>query len=226
MGWDALPIGGENLLAETDQGLIVSAASGLTVQSDSTLTGSGLSNDILGVTTPLNANNLYTLAKVMMLASGNVDRAVDDAARTLTFGVTPFGGVSLQSADYTIVAGDREKTIAYNGTAAATFTLPDITGDVAVGFEVRIANLSDSTLTVDGNGTDTVGGSATYVLESEEAVALQISTATEWIVVGVGGDFEDQIVRSTSAPSDTSRLWVDTDNNILKYYDGTSWEGL
>lgn len=35
---------------------------------------------------------------------------------------------------------------------------------------------------------------------------------------------KDGTVRSATAPSDTTRLWFDTTSNLLKYWDGSSWE--
>ena len=36
-------------------------------------------------------------------------------------------------------------------------------------------------------------------------------------------DGEDAAIRSDTAPSDTSKLWFDTANDLLKYWDGTAW---
>lgn len=30
-------------------------------------------------------------------------------------------------------------------------------------------------------------------------------------------------IASASAPSDTTKLWIDTNNNTMKYYNGTNW---
>lgn len=42
--------------------------------------------------------------------------------------------------------------------------------------------------------------------------------------VNDGQNGSDGAVHSASPPSDKTKLWFDTTNNLLKYWDGTSWE--
>ena len=60
-------------------------------------------------------------------------------------------GATDQTGDYTILDTDRAKVITLTGSTAATFTLPDITGNVAAGWDVWVANDSTADLTVTGN---------------------------------------------------------------------------
>ena len=92
-------------------------------------------------------------------------------------------GVSAKTANYTLVSDDIEKIVLLGGTAARTFTLPDITGSVAIGWAVWIANGSTADLTIDGNGSDTIDGSATYTLKSGHAIRIATITTSSWIVL-------------------------------------------
>ena len=92
-------------------------------------------------------------------------------------------GILNKTADYTLVADDIEKIVVLGGTTARTFTLPDITGDVTTGWGVWIANGSTQDLTLDGNGSDTINGAATYTVSSGNAVRIAAVTASSWMVV-------------------------------------------
>ncbi len=91
-------------------------------------------------------------------------------------------GLADKSADYTMVAGDRGKTLVYSGSAAATFTLPDITGDVATGWDVWVLNGSTYDLTLDGNGSDLIDGGATYIVPAGSSANLVAVTTNSWAV--------------------------------------------
>lgn len=96
-------------------------------------------------------------------------------ARSSSFLVT-----DTKTGNYVLVAADRGKMIRLTGSAASTFTLPDIAGNVAIGWDVWISNDSTADLTVDGNGSDTVGGNPTLVMEPGHSVFLQAVTADSW----------------------------------------------
>ena len=49
-----------------------------------------------------------------------------------------------QTANYTILASDGNGVIVYSGSDGATFTLPDITGGVAVGWRITVVCNSSS----------------------------------------------------------------------------------
>lgn len=42
--------------------------------------------------------------------------------------------------------------------------------------------------------------------------------------VNDGQNGSDGVIHSATAPSDKTKMWFDTTNNLLKYWDGTSWE--
>ena len=117
-------------------------------------------------------------------------------------GGTP--AVSEKTANYTIVAGDEGDTVIANSSTALTFTLPDITGNVGVGFEVTIYNKGSANLSIDGNGTDTIREftgtlSPIYYLESKRAVTLQVESTTQWLIKSVSQpEFFGVNVTSTS----------------------------
>lgn len=82
-------------------------------------------------------------------------------------------GIATKTGAYTILAGDRGKTIRLTGSNNRTFRLPNIAGDVEAGWDVWIANDATANLTVDGNGADTIDGSANLTVAAGAAVRLQ-----------------------------------------------------
>lgn len=47
---------------------------------------------------------------------------------------------------------------------------------------------------------------------------------TSYSVAYHGLDGDDGTIRSDTAPTDTSKMWFDTTDNLLKYWDGETWE--
>lgn len=52
------------------------------------------------------------------------------------------------------------------------------------------------------------------------------TTSTAYSVGRNGTNGADAAVMSATAPSDTSKLWYDTANNLLKYWNGETWEAV
>ena len=91
-----------------------------------------------------------------------------------------WAGIATKTGAYTILAGDRGKTIRLTGSNNRTFRLPNIAGDVEAGWDVWIANDATANLTVDGNGADTIDGSANLTVAAGAAVRLQAISAAAW----------------------------------------------
>ena len=141
-------------------------------------------------------------------------------------------GLTGKTANYTIAAADRGRTIRLTGSNARTFTLPDITGGVVLGWDVWVLNSSTADLTVDGNGSDTVDGSATITVEAGAAVRLQAVSSSAWVSVtaaAAAGGGGSQTTVSATAPVNPSEgdLWWDTTGTPdagLKVRVGSAWE--
>ena len=112
--------------------------------------------------------------------------------------------INQQSGNYTLLSTDVDKVVALTGSSAATFTLPTVSGDVAVGWSCWIANDSSAsvTLTISGSGGVTIDGSSTEELGQGEAFFLQATGSTSW-QIRAKSDIE-------SAPAGLNQSQVDT----------------
>ena len=91
--------------------------------------------------------------------------------------------VNNRSANYQVLASDVGNTVRLTGGTARTFTLPNIAGDVPVGSIIFFVNAATAALTLDGNGADTIDGSATLVVLPGESVEVQAVTSTAWALL-------------------------------------------
>ena len=138
--------------------------------------------------------DLTTVATRIQFQGDGVTAANDGTTAATKVVTIPGGGytpsVSDKTAAYTIVDGDQGNTVRATGSAALTFTLPDVATPIAAGWWVRIANGSTAALTIDGNGADTIDGEATLEVAVGDVVTLQVVGATAWMVLTTtaGGD--------------------------------------
>lgn len=86
----------------------------------------------------------------------------------------------LKTGAYTVVAGDRGKTISCSGTF--TVSLPDV-GTAGEGFSVSIANTGSGDITIDPSSTQTIGGAATKVLDPNTMAVCSVVDGG-WQTVG------------------------------------------
>lgn len=56
-----------------------------------------------------------------------------------------------------------------------------------------------------------------------EALSVQIAQAAQVELEGKKASGWKPFHAGTSAPADTTQLWIDTTNKILKYHDGSAW---
>ena len=139
--------------------------------------------------------------------------------------------INNKTGSYTLTSADLGKSVRLHGSNAATFTLPDITGDVSVGSVVVLLNDSTQTLTVRGNGTDTINSNTTFNVTTRNAIKVQVVGTTEWSLIGstidnVGsGGTSDGWVTQPNAPSSPVQGtgWYDSTTDELKIYDGSSF---
>lgn len=80
----------------------------------------------------------------------------------------------------TYVLTDADECVVCNSTSAFTVTLPVATGS---GRWYAVKNISTGTVTVDGNSSDTIDGSASVNLMQWEAVQLVDYAANKWVIV-------------------------------------------
>ena len=90
-----------------------------------------------------------------------------------------------KTANYTTLETDRDKIIFCDATSAS-FTITLLAAATAGdGFQLAIKKTDSSanTVTIDGNAAETIDGSATLVLSTQNDVAVLISNGTNWYVV-------------------------------------------
>ena len=149
----------------------------------------------LAVANPFTTADENKLDAIQAGAEANVKsdwNASSGDAQILNKPTIPGSAVVDKTADYTLLAADKGKTIRLTGTTARTFTLPDISGSTAVGTSYWLLNNATGVnLTVATNGSDTVDGAATLTLKPGEAVQLQAVTATAWAIVAEAGRAAD-----------------------------------
>ena len=134
-----------------------------------------------------------TAADEVLKLDGNANAGltVGTAQRTLA-----------KTADYTVVVADLGRTILVDATSGdVTISLP-AAGTAGNGFPVTIKKIDSSvnTVTVDGNGVETIDGATTVVLKDRYQGVSIVCDATDWSVIGVAG-FRGALVYLDAAQS-------------------------
>lgn len=112
--------------------------------------------------------------------SADLDFTYDDAGNSITAIIKL--ALSTKTADYTITDSDR--VILANPSAPITITLPTAAGRTGRMFTIKKINASViNTVTVDGNGTETIDGSLTAILIVQNVSITIISDGSNWFVV-------------------------------------------
>lgn len=95
------------------------------------------------------------------------------------FGFTSAGlSVSSQSGNFSAATGDNM----YRCTASLTVTLPTIAAATSTATRLRFFNESAADVTLDGNGSETINGSLTTIVNPGESVQIMAGTS-EWKVI-------------------------------------------
>jgi hypothetical protein len=125
---------------------------------------------------------------VQLDASGRLP-AVDGSQLTNL----PSGGgsrptvTSITAASYTIgttdsaIGASELERIYTCSSSAATVNLPASSG--LTGFKLQIKNLLSSTITVDGNGTETIDGSTTFAISTQNQSITLVSDGSNWLII-------------------------------------------
>lgn len=95
----------------------------------------------------------------------------------------------VEAATYNVQINDRLIDVAYTATGAVTINLP-AAASVNFGGRTRMytvfdsgANASVNNITIDGNGSEQINGSATYVISSNRGKVTVFATPTGWGVI-------------------------------------------
>ncbi len=137
------------------------------------------------------------------------------------------GTTSVTSA-YAVAVTDYSDLLACDGTF--TLTLP-AAATAAAGFFVNVANVGSGVITVDGNGAETVDGSATLVLNDGERAVLWCDGTGWYTAVKTVGEFAADtrmIFFQASAPTGWTQIDENdvgglsaTNGNMLRVVTGT-----
>lgn len=103
-----------------------------------------------------------------------------DSAITTAFGKIAFNDVTSTGSNYTVLSSDQGKVIRV--TASATITTP-AAATVGQPFMFVVRNEHSAAITIDGNGSETINGSATYSLPTGQAIVL-MTDGTNWFTAG------------------------------------------
>ena len=120
------------------------------------------------------------------VVDGSAVRQSLDPAQTARFAgsimSTPI--IEDKTADYTIVAGDRGKTIRLTGDTARTFTLPaiDLPGEVSSAWWVRIANSSTANLSLAPGTGQQIGTGGSHGDSTFSTDPVTIAPGAFWLV--------------------------------------------
>jgi hypothetical protein len=140
-----------------------------------------------------------------------------NATRASRFEVAP----AAKTGAYTILASDERALIRGDATTASfTITLP-LGSSVFAGYTITVMK-SDSTantVTVDGNGAETINGALTKVLGTQYDAVMVMWEGTEWKILAesVGVGFLQNVVEDT-----TPQLGAQLDVNGFELGDGTN----
>jgi len=93
--------------------------------------------------------------------------------------------VASKTANYTLTVAD--ELVLVDATAGAvTVTLPAVSGLTGRRFWVKKVDASGNAVTLDGNGAETIDGSATYALAAQWDAVRVMCSGTAWFVEGIG----------------------------------------
>lgn len=119
----------------------------------------------------------YLESQLYMLEAGNWIKLVPAPSNGV-------GKTAVFSSNTTFTHIQSGVKLADASAAALTFTLPDATLAVDKVFTFKKIDVTANTVTIDGNGTQTIDGQATYVLYDQYAVIQIIANGGNWYRLG------------------------------------------
>ena len=151
----------------------------------------------------------------IFLESGTYKVVLTDADDTekwtadpVTGGIGSSGTVDEKTASYTITVDDGTKVIAVDATSAAVTITLLASATAGDGFEITVlkSDSSANAVTVDGNASETISGSATRVLSGQWESATVRGDATNWLLRA--DSLPDMTQAQAEAGTDTPRRAV------------------
>ena len=89
--------------------------------------------------------------------------------------------VSLEPSSSTSYNDDEVVYAVSNGSTAVTATLP--TAASIEGKKVHVKRLGTANVTIDGHSSETIDGSATFILSTQYSSVTMISDGTNWLII-------------------------------------------
>jgi hypothetical protein len=154
------------------------AANQCTIKTEAAGTGTARGLDLAG------ANGYITAAAhVVPATNGTYDVGVSGTAwRSLYLSGGVVGGIVTKTADYTATANDF--TIRCDATSGAvTITLPAAASHTGRIYRVKKVDASANAVTIDGNSSETIDGSATVSSTTQYASWTIQSNGTNWDII-------------------------------------------
>ena len=131
--------------------------------------------------------------------------------------------VNSRSGSYTLGTSERGNLELWTG-GSGTITLPAASGNTDFFFYVR--NAGSGTLTLDGNGSETIDGATTVDLAANEA-CIVFCNGTAWYTVGQGRSVTFSVTRlSLTLTATTTTLTSAQAANLLQDYAGSATQAL
>ncbi len=93
--------------------------------------------------------------------------------------------ISTKSVNFTVATIDDGKL--FNCTSAVTATLPPA-ASAGEGFHIMVYNNSSGTITVDGDGTETINGALTYTFATQYSSVILVCTGSAWFACSLNID--------------------------------------
>ena len=127
------------------------------------------------------ATATYTLT--LPTSDGSPDQVLKtDGSGVLSWVDQASGGGGWTYSAITADPANAQVSYHYSCTGTFTATLPAVSGTSA-GDEIRFKNMGTGDITIDGNGSETVDGSLTYVMNIQYESITCVSTGSAWEIV-------------------------------------------
>lgn len=144
-------------------------------------------------------------------------QANTDHTATATFDVTKFDAISVgEEAPTTVSNGttnlnDKQKNVKANATSGdAIINLPTAVGKLNDTITITKTDSSANTVQINPDGSETISGESSITLYYQYQSAVLISDGANWFVLSEASNDFAKIVAGTTAPTDTTLYWLDT----------------
>lgn len=104
--------------------------------------------------------------------------------------VTGFEGSFLSTVttkSVSFIVATNEDGVLFNCTSAVACTLP-AAASAGEGFHIMVFNNSSGTVTIDGDGTETINGALTHSLSTKYGSCILVCTGSEWFTMSINSE--------------------------------------